>query len=108
MAKYISLVHAVVVLSKEQGIEPLVTAPDISSPYEDLIWNGQTPIEKSILEAKREELQTAENNRQYQYDREFAYPTVKEQLDMMYHDQVNGTTTWKDAIAKVKADNPKS
>ena len=32
----------------------------------------------------------------------------RKQLDMMYHDQVNGTTTWKDAIAKVKSDNPKA
>jgi len=26
----------------------------------------------------------------------------------MYKDEVNGTTTWKDAIAQVKADYPKS
>jgi len=26
---------------------------------------------------------------------------------MQYWDNVNGTTTWEDAIAKVKADNPK-
>jgi len=26
---------------------------------------------------------------------------------MQYHDQLDGTTTWKDAVAKVKADNPK-
>ena len=35
------------------------------------------------------------------------YPSIQEQLDMQYHDAVNGTTTWKDAIAQVKADNPK-
>jgi hypothetical protein len=28
-------------------------------------------------------------------------------MDMQYHDQLDGTTTWKDAIAKVKSDNPK-
>ena len=47
---------------------------------------------------------------QYQCDRanQFEiYPTISEQLDMQYWDQVNGTTTWKDAIAKVKSDNPK-
>ena len=27
--------------------------------------------------------------------------------NMQYHDQLDGTTTWKDAVAKVKADNPK-
>tara|TARA_R110002096_G_scaffold107261_1_gene235095 strand:- start:148 stop:474 length:327 start_codon:yes stop_codon:yes gene_type:complete len=31
-----------------------------------------------------------------------AYPSIGDQLDMQYHDSVNGTTTWKDAIAAVK------
>ena len=35
------------------------------------------------------------------------YPTWKDQLDMQYKDLLNGTTTWKDAVAKVKSDNPK-
>jgi len=37
-----------------------------------------------------------------------AYPSVGDQLDMMYHDLVNGTTTWRDAIAQVKTDIPKT
>jgi hypothetical protein len=36
-----------------------------------------------------------------------SYPSITDQLDMQYWDQVNGTTTWKDHIAQVKADNPK-
>lgn len=44
---------------------------------------------------------------QYQRDRALQYPSIQDQLDMQYWDQVNGTTTWKDAVAKVKADNPK-
>jgi len=44
---------------------------------------------------------------QYARDRQAEYPSIGEQLDMQYHDLVNGTTTWKDAIAQVKADNPK-
>jgi hypothetical protein len=39
--------------------------------------------------------------------RESAYPSLQDQLDMQYHDSVDGTTTWEDAIAKVKEDNPK-
>ena len=39
--------------------------------------------------------------------RKDAYPSTGDQLDMQYWDAVNGTTTWKDAIAKVKSDNPK-
>jgi len=44
---------------------------------------------------------------EYKYKRELEYPTIVDQLDMQYWDNVNGTTTWKDAIAKVKSDNPK-
>ena len=35
-----------------------------------------------------------------------AYGDWNSQLDMQYHDNVNGTTTWKDHVAKVKTDNP--
>ena len=35
------------------------------------------------------------------------YLAIADQLDMQYWDEVNGTTTWKDHIAKVKGDNPK-
>jgi len=36
-----------------------------------------------------------------------AYPSTGDQLDMQYWDSVNSTTTWADAITKVKTDNPK-
>ena len=42
-----------------------------------------------------------------QLTRATAYPSIQDQMDMQYWDAVNGTTTWKDAIAKVKSDNPK-
>jgi hypothetical protein len=38
--------------------------------------------------------------------RRAAYGDLGDQLDMQYHDNVNGTTTWKDHVAKVKTDNP--
>ena len=36
-----------------------------------------------------------------------AYPTLQAQLDMLYWDQVNGTTVWKDTIASIKEQFPK-
>jgi len=51
------------------------------------------------------DMQSDFDAKQYQRDRQ--YPSIGEQLDMQYWDSVNGTTTWKDAIAQVKADNPK-
>jgi len=35
-----------------------------------------------------------------------AYGDLGSQLDMQYHDNVNGTTTWKDHVAAVKTANP--
>ena len=55
---------------------------------------------KGVEEAKKEQAKT-------QYQRDRIYATWQEQMDMQYWDQVNGTTTWKDAVAKVKSDNPK-
>ena len=39
--------------------------------------------------------------------RQEAYGSIGDQLDMQYKDLVDGTTVWKDHIAKVKSDNPK-
>ncbi|BAR14092.1 hypothetical protein [uncultured Mediterranean phage uvMED] len=69
--------------------------------------NGTTPISVSDIQAKQTELQTAYDNAEYQRNRAKEYPSWQEQLDMQYWDKVNGTSTWQDAIAKVKSDNPK-
>ena len=36
------------------------------------------------------------------------YPSREEQFDMQYHDQVNGTTTWRDTIQAIKDRYPKT
>ena len=75
----------------------------------EIEWlEGTTPISKADIEAKMVELQAEYDANQYQRDRAESYPSIQEQLDMQYWDNVNGTTNWEDAIAKVKADNPKS
>jgi hypothetical protein len=67
--------------------------------------DGQTPPTEAEIDAKIVELETEFEAKSYQRDRQ--YPSIGDQLDMQYHDQLNSTTTWKDAIAKVKSDNPK-
>ena len=80
-----------------------VSADDINT----ITWeNGTTPIPKADIEAKMVELQADYDAKQYQRDR--VYPSIGDQLDMQYKDLLNGTTTWKDAVAKVKSDNPKN
>ena len=41
--------------------------------------------------------------RNQQMKRKVEYGQIEEQLDMMYWDQVNGTTTWKDHVTAVKS-----
>ena len=36
------------------------------------------------------------------------YPSREEQFDMQFHDQVNGTTTWRDTIQAIKDRYPKT
>ena len=67
------------------------------------------PVEydNDLIEVEINRLEAEYDANQYQRDRASAFPSIGDQLDMQYHDQLDGTTTWKDAIAKVKADNPK-
>lgn len=44
---------------------------------------------------------------EYQRQRAAEYPSIQDQMDMQYWDAVNGTTTWQDAIAAIKAKYPK-
>jgi len=55
----------------------------------------------------KEDIKTKIQSRSYISKRRIAYPSIQDQLDMQYHDKVNGTNTWQTAIAKVKSDNPK-
>jgi hypothetical protein len=75
--------------------------------YDSVVWNSPEITKPTLkwCQDKKAELQAIEDANQYQRDRQ--YPSIGDQLDMQYHDQIDGTTTWKDAIAKVKADNPK-
>jgi hypothetical protein len=78
--------------------------------YEHISWHETNSVplpSKADVEAKQKEIADNEVANQYQRDRVSAYPSIQEQLDMQYWDSINGTTTWADAIAKVKADYPK-
>lgn len=35
------------------------------------------------------------------------YPPINDQLDMMYHDKLNGTNSWADSIQAIKNAHPK-
>ena len=66
-----------------------------------------TAEEETARDAEEAAWATEKAANAYKEKRLTAYPSLAQQLDMQYWDQVNGTTKWKEAIAKVKSDNPK-
>ena len=75
----------------------------------ELEWHDtkQTQPTESEIQSELTRLQAEYDANEYQRQRATVYPSIQEQLDMQYWDKVNGTTTWQDAIAKVKTDIPK-
>ena len=99
---------AIDIITAIKAINPNAKVSVNDESFEQITWhNGTAVISKTDIEAKQAELQTAYDNNAYQRVRATAYPSWQEQMDMQYKDLLNGTTTWKDAIAKVKSDNPK-
>jgi hypothetical protein len=76
-------------------------------PVSEFVFDdGQTlPTEKQI-QAKLSELQATYDAQEYARSRKTEYDKLN-QNEMMYDDEVNSTTTWKDAIDAIKAKYPK-
>ena len=55
------------------------------------------------LEAATEADWNKQNESTYIDERKEAYPSVEEQLDMIYWDKVNGTNLWQEKITQIKA-----
>ena len=66
----------------------------------------ENPLQSEIdaVKEKWDEDMAKEN---YKKQRASEYPLIHHQLDMIYNDEVNGTTTWKDAIKAIKDKYPK-
>jgi len=79
----------------------------------EIEWhNGTTPISKADIEAKMVEVQADYDAKQYQRDR--VYPSIGDQLDMLWHsiDQNSALKSqyfdFYEAIKAVKVKNPKN
>ena len=67
-------------------------------------WEPPTEVE---IDAKLAELLAEWDAQEYSRERASAYPSTGDQLDMMYKDNLNSTTTHKDAVEAVKTKWPK-
>jgi len=73
---------------------------------DSITWfNNTTPISKEDIQTKLDELKADYDNNEYQRKRDAEYPSIKDQLDKIYHE---GIDKWKeDMIKPVKDKHPK-
>ena len=89
------------ILKINSNAKVVITDNDINQ----IEWlDGTTPISKADIETKMAELQTAYDNNKYQRDRALEYPSLKDQLDKIYH---SGIDEWKKIIKATKDKYPK-
>ena len=88
------------------NLYPNVVSIDDTAGVMDKNGN-QVPVVQSDYEAEVARLQAEYDAQAYARARAKAYPSWQEQMDMMYHDQTEGSRTWLDAIEAVKEAHPK-
>ena len=80
------------------------------SNYTGLTWRDENRPKPSEAELTAEviRLQAEYDTQEYARSRKAEYPSIADQQDMQFHDAIDGTTTWQDAIQAVKNKYPKS
>jgi hypothetical protein len=96
-------------ITKIQAILSLVPNAQVVVRGEKVEWYepATAPVTEAEIQAEVARLQAEYEAKQYQRDRASAYPSIQEQLDLLYWDKVKGTDNWEQAIAAVKAEYPK-
>ena len=86
----------------------VVTISDDTGAYD--ASGNLVSLDQSLIDAARVELDKLNYQKQRTGEAgttDTIYASIGDQLDMQYKDAINGTTTWKDHIAAVKAKYPK-
>tara|TARA_Y100000310_G_C20081421_1_gene534014 strand:+ start:173 stop:490 length:318 start_codon:yes stop_codon:yes gene_type:complete len=90
------------------AINPEAQVTIHGNDYDTIDWNVGTPIiAKADIDAKLIELNAEYDEQEYARSRALAYPSIGDQLDMIYKDMKNGTSTHADAVEVVKTKYPK-
>ncbi len=83
---------------------------DVRGIYPDcdiITYDKPLPVNEYGIPLDDDPRTEAEKKEAYKDQRRAAYPTIGEQLDMLYRDTVNGTTVWRDEITNIKEQFPK-
>ena len=90
-----------------QAINPKAVVNILDDDIKKITWlEGTIPIDEADILAKQKELQTENDAKEYQRDRAESYPSIGDQLDMIYHAGQGGDAFQK-AIKAIKDKYPK-
>ena len=92
-----------------EAILALRPGAQFSTNGDTIIWHDteQDQPSDSEISTKEAELQAEYDSKAYARARADAYAPIADQMDMQYHDSVNGSRTWLDHIEAVKEAHPK-
>ncbi|MEE3228229.1 MAG: hypothetical protein VX237_03915 [Chloroflexota bacterium] len=103
----VNMVMAIIAINPDAQVD--ISGDILTTDNYDLInWNEGTPvIPKADLDAKIIELEAEWVAQEYARNRQPEYPSTGDQLDMMYKDNKNSTTTHADTVEAIKNKWPK-
>jgi hypothetical protein len=87
----------------------IFTLDEYDEAYKFVSENGYTieEIEPKGDERQFKIVEVSTPDLSYSEKRALEYPSIQDQLDMLYWDKVNGTNNWQETIADIKAKYPK-
>ncbi len=93
-------------ITKVEAIQSLRPNAEFVLRGDELEWldKKQTKPTDSEIQAEIKKLQAEYDDNKYQRDRAAEYPSIKDQLDDIYH---NGVDAWKTTIKAIKDKYPK-
>jgi len=95
------------IISAILAINPNAEVSVLENDVKQITWhNGTTPIAEADILAKQAELQADYEAKEYQRNRASEYPSIGEQLDMIYH-AGQGGDAFQAAIQAIKDKYPK-
>ena len=88
-----------------EAMIPTVETEIANAKANAIAWLNDTPvISQADIVSKQTELRTIYDNKKYQRDRAEEYPDIRDQLDDIFH---NGIEGWKTSIQVIKTKYPK-
>lgn len=101
------VVRALMLYSPQAKWEIKNDADSLNVNYNDIVWNDtfyDIPSEQKLLDLIDQSKRADQTDLRYLFERRQAYPSIEEQLDFIFHNDID---VWKSRIQAIKDKYPK-